>query len=193
MLLESIILALCCAVLFMARNLWFNYRVVGQVLDLLGHPGVQDRLFQDGRHDEALNKTVSQYLFITRYAPMLIVGTLVVIVIMYMNLSSGGVSVAGTAAGALIIAAVMTWLINFNPAPMWLYRWYLVVLLTKARIDLEVIQETNHALTERVAAATDLTAVEVEFFRGQLQLVEDALRTTQSTIDMLEQQQRELP
>lgn len=188
----AIMLFIGVVVLFLSRNLWFNYRVVGQVLDILGHPGVQERLFKSRKYEDQLGKTAAQYILITRHAPMLIIGTLIVVGIMYLGISAGGMSTIGMGIGALHIAAVLTWLINFDPAPEWLYRWHLTVLLTKANIDLEVIQESKDALVEKINAATNLTEFEVEFLNGQLEIVEVVLVTTKDTIEMLEQQQRDI-
>lgn len=190
---EFVLVALAVVIASQLNRVWFNYRVVGQLIDILGIKAVQDRLFTDA-HMENLNRTTQQYVFLTRYVPMLIVGVYLVMALMYMSVASGvGLSPTMSTIGSLIIAGVVAWLWNFEAAPEWLYDWHITVLLTRSLIDLEAVTESIEMFEQRDENGDydTLTPAERDFIQLQVELLHNVHNDISQMVEQLLQQREE--
>lgn len=192
---ELVLIGVVGLILWLLRNVWRNYTVVGLLLDIIGMPGVQERLTNRKANYEFLERTANQYVFLTRYVPLMVVGIFVLIGTLYVTASSGtGLSPALAAVGGLTIAGVITWLINFESVPPWLHEWHLTVLLTKSAIDLEAVTASLESYEQRLNAGEfdDLTETELEYVNLQVVMLETIASNVLNMIKDLEQQQMDL-
>lgn len=190
---EFVLISVAILIASQLKNVWFNYTVVGQLMDILGIKAVQDRLFTE-EHAENFARTAQQYVFLTRYVPMLIIGVYLILILMYMAVASGvGMSAPVYTAGSLIIAGVLTWLWNFEAAPSWLYDWHITVLLTRGKIDLEVVTETIELFKQRDASGDydKLSPLEREFIQLQVAMLHKVHEDVSLMVDDLLKQRRE--
>lgn len=192
---EWVLTGVVMLIVFKLRNVYANYRVVGNLIDLIGAPDLQEQLFKQTSNLEKLNRTARQYLFLTRYVPVLVIGVFMVIAVMFAALASGiGLSPVLSGGGALIIAGVVTWLLTFESVPPWLYDWHIDVLLTRGAIDLEAVHESLLAIEQRMSTNEfdELTDVEQEFVVLQVSMMKDVERNIKAMLKDLEQQRSAL-
>lgn len=188
---EWVLISAIVLIVYRLRNVYTNYKVIGNLIDVIGAPEVQERLFKQSANLEKLNRTARQYLFLTRYVPALILCVFAVIAVMFTTLAGGdGLSPMLSGSGALIIAGVITWLLTFEPVPLWLYDWQITVLLTRGKIDLETVNQSLTTIEQRITTDEfdELTDVEQEFVMLQVSLMKEVERNILAMIKDLEQQ-----
>jgi hypothetical protein len=195
MVVQLVLAGIALLIIFQLRNVWLNYRVVGQLLDLLDVPGVQDRLFARPSNLEMLQKTVNRYVFLTRYVPVLIIGVFATMATMAMAVASGtGLTPTLSTMGSLAIAGAVVWLLNFEAVPHWLYEWHLTVLLTRSAIDLEAVTEVLESFAQRMKDGEydNLTPIEKEYVTLQVGMMKTIHTDTVQMVSDLTKQQAEL-
>jgi hypothetical protein len=173
------------------RDVWLHYKIVGQLLDILGVQTIQDRLFNREKNIENLRRTAQQYVMVTRYVPPLIIGAFIVIAVVYVSSLTGSITSVISVVGALILAGVVTWLLNFEAVPHWLYDWHLTVLMTRSALDIEAVHNAIQALEQSVESGEydDLSENELEFISLNVRMLEEAHEEAQTMYDNLKQQQ----
>ena len=177
------------------KKVGFNYQVVGQALDVLGVPGVQERVISNAPHAELMQRVADRYIFLTKTFPIITLGVVALCVALYMSLkgsvvSGDAVSMEWVGFCSIVIGGALTWLITFEPAPDWLYESHVLVLLAKSRIDLEVIQAALKDIENK--ADRELSEEEANFINMQCMMLADLASEVEATVKDLEQQRREL-
>lgn len=194
-------LVMACIVLpmlyMMVTKVGFNYQVVGQSLDVLGVPGVQERVISNESHASLMQRVVDRYVFLTRMFPLAAAGVGIACVALYMSLkgsvvSGNEVSMEWVGFCSLVISGAFTWLATFEPAPDWLYESHVIVLLTKSKIDLEVILATLKEIESKATKGKELTDSELNFINMQCLMLTELAKDVEATVRDLEQQKREL-
>ncbi len=180
-----------------AKKVGFNYQVVGQSLDVLGVPGVQEQMFRNANHVELMNRVAQRWIFLTRTFPVAAVGVGILCTSLYLSLKGSmltgeEVSAAWVGFCSLVIGGALTWLITFEPAPDWLYESHVLVLLTKSKIDLEVILAALKEIEGKASEDKNLTEAEANFIHMQCLMLSDLAKDVEATIIDLEQQKREI-
>lgn len=194
--LELVILVVLGLVLVPSRNLFFKYQIIGHILDVIGRAGVQDKLFEDKTNAAPMRRMITWWVFLTKQAPGILIGVLVVVGSTYFYLKgTPEVNVFALGVSAILISGVITWLWTFNPIPLWLYEWQLIVLKTQCDLDLVAVQMSlkaiQTAITDRKPEDTFKDG-EVEFLTMQVAMLSELAHVTMSNLRELEQQQREL-
>lgn len=181
----------------MVTKVGFNYQAVGQSLDVLGVPGVQERVIVNENNATLMQRVVNRYLFLTRMFPLAAAGVGIICVALYLSLKGSAVSgneVSAEWVGfcSLVIGGAFTWLITFEPAPDWLYESHVIVLLTKSKIDLEVILAALKEIESKAHKGKELTDDEIKFINIQCTMLTELAKDVEATVRDLEQQKQEL-
>lgn len=177
------------------KKVWFNYQIVGQTLDILGVPGVQERVFKTESNASLMQRVVDQYIFFTRVFPVAFFSVITICIMLYISLK--GSLASGTPVSsewilfcATSISGALAWLISFNAAPDWLYESQVIVMLNKSKLDLEVVEAALQEIKRKAESDIQLTEVEAMMVRNQCLMLEElANEVSDSVADLIQQQQ----
>lgn len=200
--LEYVMLGIIVTLLFLTvKKVGFNYQVVGQSLDVLGIPGVQERVVSNTANAELMSRVVDRYIFLTRMFPLIAASVAMICVALYLSIkgsivSGDALSMEWVGFCSMVIGGAFTWLITFDPAPDWLYESHVIVLLTKSKIDLEVILSALKEIENKATKSMELSEDEAHFISAQLllrlQTLCELASDVEATVKDLEQQKREM-
>ena len=196
--LEYLMAGIIVTLLFLTvKKVGFNYQMVGQSLDILGIPGVQERVITNTTHADLMSRVVDRYVFLTRMFPAFAVSVALICVSLYLSIKgsmvSGNVlSVEWVGFCSLVIGGAFTWLLTFEPAPDWLYESHVVVLLAKSKIDLEVILDALKEIEHKATKDSDLSTDEANYISAQCLMLSELAKDVESVVKELEQQKREI-
>lgn len=191
---DVVMIVLVGLILFLSRNLVFSYKLVGHTIDVLDLPGVQDTVLRKSTNKELIIQVAQYYLLLTRYVPIALLSMFSMLAVIYTQLSVGDTQEWLVMLGTLVVSGGITWLWTFNPAPDWLYEAHLLVLITRATLDLEVIVETLTSLETRLIELKDKSEEDVgkQMLQAQCAMLEELAIDISATIEDLEDQQATL-
>lgn len=186
--------------LVMLKKVWRNYSIVGQTLDIMGMPGVQDAVLRVKSNAPLMMKLADRYVFLTKYFPIAAISTMVLMVSLYLHIRGSALTGVETSAttvtlASFIIAGALAWLWTFEDVPQWLYEAHLNVMLAQGRINLNVVEAALLDVETKLAALTDdeiSSESEVLMLQHQIAMLQDLADDVTATVADLERQQREL-
>lgn len=196
--LEYLMVGIIVTLLFLTvKKVGFNYQMVGQSLDILGTPGVQDRVITNATHAELMSRVVDRYVFLTRMFPLIAASVAMICVALYLSIkgsmiSGNPLSMEWVGFCSLVIGGAFTWLVTFEPAPDWLYESHVIILLAKSKIELEVILEALKEIERKATKGAELSLDEANYISAQCHMLSELASSVELVVRDLEQQNREI-